>query len=489
MQQVEKKKRATRPRGRLWWLLAAAVLLALAWGGAALLKQKEQNEPDEPAHIKRSGSLAQRAPEDLLSLSVTRRGGESWTVVQDEDGTLHLEDETGWTVDESLGERMRDAAVNPVYEDILTEDAEDWKEAEADFGLTDPRVTAVITYRDGETLTLKIGNGAELDEQTVYYMTTGEDDRLYVVPGGLFDDLNAERAMLHPVRQPEILQALLDRITVYDADGTVRAEWQLQGSIESRTAQENWLVTVPFVYPADYDTMKNLRENAENLRLGIFEGEATEGRKQAVGLDGQGARIELHMVAGSTGTVSDEGVYDVQEHPETTVTLYLGGKKSDLADYVGFEDEVFSVNHFTLSVFTDTDPLSTASRYPVLMPLSSLDSLTVEKDGQTDEYCLIREQAGEGEDAETTIRVIKNGEEISYDAFSAAYDRLLVVTVSGKLPDGAEVGDMHTIYTFRTLDGGTHTVALSDFDAMHDAVTVDGHTLFYLIKNGMTPLP
>ena len=44
-------------------------------------------------------------------------------------------------------------------------------------------------------------------------------------------------------------------------------------------------------------------------------------------------------------------------------------------------------------------------------------------------------------------------------------------------------------YTFRTLSGGTHTVFLRSWDDMHDAVTVDGSTLFYLIIGGMTDLP
>ena len=37
--------------------------------------------------------------------------------------------------------------------------------------------------------------------------------------------------------------------------------------------------------------------------------------------------------------------------------------------------------------------------------------------------------------------------------------------------------------------GGTHVIELSDYDGMHDAVTLDGHTCFYLIKGGMTELP
>ena len=69
------------------------------------------------------------------------------------------------------------------------------------------------------------------------------------------------------------------------------------------------------------------------------------------------------------------------------------------------------------------------------------------------------------------------------------YPLLLTVTVSGKLPDGWEKKETHTKYTLHTVSGGTHVIELSDYDGMHDAVTLDGHTYFYLIKGGMTELP
>ena len=106
-------------------------------------------------------------------------------------------------------------------------------------------------------------------------------------------------------------------------------------------------------------------------------------------------------------------------------------------------------------------------------------------------YTLERKETAENAetDEDAGYRCMRNGEEISYDAFAAAWERLLTVTVSGKLPADYECGEAHTKYTFRTVSGGTHTVELSDYDGMHDAVTMDGHTLFYLIKGGMTELP
>ena len=129
-------------------------------------------------------------------------------------------------------------------------------------------------------------------------------------------------------------------------------------------------------------------------------------------------------------------------------------------------------------------PAETAARYIAPAPLNSLESMTIEKDGDTAAYTLERTGETDPDTAEEKIICRMNGEEISYDAFAAAYERLLTVTVSGQLPDGAVWKEAHTKYTFRTVSGGTYTVAFSAWDGMHDAVTLNGETLFYLIERG-----
>ena len=143
---------------------------------------------------------------------------------------------------------------------------------------------------------------------------------------------------------------------------------------------------------------------------------------------------------------------------------------------------------FTLSAFTEADPVNTVARYPVLTPLDSLESLTVEENGTVREYILSEKEKTE-EEEEQTRKCLLDGREIPWESFEAAYDRLLTVTFSGTLPENAQWNEAYKKYTFRTLSGGTHTVTLSDWDGIHDAVTVDGSTLFYLIRGGMTGLP
>ena len=84
------------------------------------------------------------------------------------------------------------------------------------------------------------------------------------------------------------------------------------------------------------------------------------------------------------------------------------------------------------------------------------------------------------------LAVTRDGEPVSAEAFEAAYSRLLLVTASGALPEGWTPAEApHSRWTYVTRTGVTHSIALSAFDAFHDAVTVDGQTLFYLVKGGL----
>ena len=496
MQKVERKKHGERRHGRVVGVLLCALLLAGCVIAAVLLTRKAEEKP-EPGRQPVSGAIVRRNREDLESITIKPRDGESWTAVRKEDGTLELvraENDEVWMVDETIADMLQDAAVNLTYEDVFTEHGEEWKPQADAFGLADPLITATFRYKDRTETTVRIGNSADPEENAAYYMAVDGDDRLYAVASGTVKDLSTEKTLLHPVPELQIHAALLDRITVRNGDGSVRTEWKLNGAVSDQDAAENWILTAPFTYPADYDAMKNLKDSAEKLRLGTYIGPAADESLTECGLKEPTAVLEMHLAKGSTGTVGAEGVYDVADWEERTKTLTLGKAKGEMVDYLLYEGKIYTISHFSVSTFTETEALSTAARYPVATPLNSLESVTVEAAGKEPvRYGLVRideEQQEDGtEKGEQNVRCLRNGEEIPYETFAAAYERMLTVTVSGKIPEGFVPQEAHTKYTFRTVSGGTHTVELSDFDGIHDAVKMDGYMLFYLIKDGMTELP
>ena len=483
MQSVERKQhRGGKPRR--WILLAAAiVLLAGSVAAAVLLSRKPEEIPKEESHW---GMLIDRQAEELVSVTVQQRGKEPWTLVRTVNGTLMPENDEGWTVAEQQDALLQESVTQLRYEEILTEDPAVYRDDLESFGLAEPVITVTARYTDGTVTVLHIGSDTGLEDGW-HYMTAEGDDRLYAVSSAVAEDLDVEYAVLRPVPKPEIYAALLDTMTVSDGEKAL-CEWRLQGQVTDRDAESNWAVTVPFRYPADGEAIQNLKKSAENLRLGVYTAPATPENMERYGFENPQRILVFHMAAGSTGTVGETGVYDVQDHEESTVTFSIGNAADELACYVLFGDEIYTVSTFTLSAFTEAVPMNTVAHYPVLTPLDSLESLTVEENGTVREYILSeKEKTEEGE--EQTRKCLLDGQEIPWESFEAAYDRLLTVTFSGTLPENAQWNEAYKKYTFRTLSGGTHTVILSDWDGIHDAVTVDGSTLFYLIRGGMTGLP
>ncbi|MGN0778918.1 MAG: DUF4340 domain-containing protein [Aristaeellaceae bacterium] len=491
MQPVEKKKPRTLAHGR-WWLLLAGVLL-LAGGVAACVLL---NQPDEPlpARVMTNGTLYTCQAEDVMHLGITLRSGDSWAMTRQEDGTFAVDGDSTYLIEEAQLNSLLSAVTAVTYEDILTEDASAYAENWADFGLETPRIVADITYRDGTAYTLRIGDAYALEDTGWCYMTIDGDERLYALDIGTADLLAVNKVSLHPVEQPTLHKARFDRITFTAADGTLTC-WALQGDIGT-DAEDRWMLTSPVAYPAEGEQMSNLCTNLSNLRLGAYVGQATSENLTQYGFDAPRFVIEVHMAEGSMGSTGVDGVYSVTDWPEETFTLTVGGEKSDAVDYVRVGEDIYLTSHYSLATFMNMDVTNTLTRYTVPVALGNLASLSITTDEGTQTYTITRtEQVQENNDliydADGNTVYDKtctlDGASVPYASFEAAYNNLLMVTVSGILPTGwTSEAPPHTVFTFTQYDGTTHTVALSSYDAFHDAVYLDGMAMFYLIRGGMT---
>lgn len=492
MLDVKKKKRSAARLGRGWFLACAVVLLAGVWYAYGLLDRSVE-AVEEHTHDT-SGTLASYEASQVARLGITLRTGDSWAAVQSVEGMLTLEDDPDYEVSASIATTLLEAVKTLSYQSVLSEDPAEYADRLADFGLDAPRLVVEVTYADGHRWVVRIGNAVSLDESNAYYMTVDGDDRLFALDKGSAEELMVERARLHPVIQPTLHKSRFDRITFADGQGNVLADWTLQGDIGGN-AQDRWLLTVPVRYPVEGEAMGNLQDNLENLRLGAYVGAATPENLTACGLDAPRLVLTVHQAAGSIGTTGTDGVYGVTDWPEDTFTLTIGGAKNDNVDYVQVGEHIYISSHFTLNVFMDMDPVSTLSRYTVPVALGNLHRLTIRQGDAERVYTVKRtEQVAENNELVTDsegnvvydVSCDLNGTEIPYASFESAYNELLKVTVSGYLPDGWTTAETpHTTYVFEAATGESYTLALVKFDAMHDAVLLDGSALFYLIKDGM----
>lgn len=480
MQEVERKKRKSRPwlRPALLGLsvLAAAVILWLA-----LTPGKEPAastaSPAAEAHADTRGLLAEHGTEEVASLRVTRADGSGWTATADGQGGLTVSDgnET-FPMRASLADFLLWDAATVQYTDVLAEDFAALGEPASAFGLDPADLTVEIAYTDGTGLTLRIGgdfSGAE----SFYYMTAEGDPRLLALDVSTAEDFGIGFRQLIDLEQLAIHAARIDRITLEDESGV--REWALEGSVTDPDAIDRWMLTEPFRYPADGEVIRNLKSNAANLYLSGYIGPATPERLAACGLDRPRAVLTVHMAAGTT--LSEDGSHTV-DWPEETVTVQVGAAENEAQDYVRVKDEVCLMNRFHL-LSLDAAPADTLARQPVLTSLSNLASLTWRTEAGETVWRVTRTETEEGEAVNTVTR---DGEEISWPVFRQRYEDMMRVSVADALPEGYVCAAPHTVWTFETVTGVTHTIALSDYDPSHDAVTVDGAAFFYMQKNALT---
>lgn len=492
MQTVRKKTR-TSGRSRLaLWLIAAIILLSVIIAAASVLQPQPTVEYAAP--LDQSIVLYEYSYPELVSVTI-RRGDEApWTAIPhiseafgEESVTIQGEDGFTLTWEESM--EFLVSAVCITAEEVLTDNPAEYAGHLADYGLENPRYEARIRYADGTDITLRVGDkGPDGDWR---YMLISGDDRLFAFSNGSVEGLFVNRDTLRKVSQPDLHKARIDRITLTQGDRV--SQWTLDGHITDADAADKWRITAPFTYPADAAAMEQLLTSAANLRLSAYVAPATEDNLRRYGFDAPRLAIELHQDAGTIAVNSADGAAQAVDFPESTVTFVIGGEKTDLVDYVRCGDGIFLSSHFSVGLFLDYDVESTMSRYPVLTALGNLAALSIREGETVTEYILRRTEkvaannqliTDEDGNPVCDVTVTRNGEPIDYAAFEAAYNALALVSVSGRLPSPAGLPAPHTECTFTDVDGTVHTVSLATFDVLHDAVIVDGHAAFYLIKGG-----
>ncbi|MCH5287549.1 MAG: DUF4340 domain-containing protein [Christensenellaceae bacterium] len=491
MQNVRRRQSRPKRHGRLFLLLAAVALLLLT---AAILWLGRREEPQPtPGRESTAQVLMTHEADEVEHVAVTLRNGEGWTVLQTGPGALTMADDPDFEIDAGYAALILGAARTVSCAEVLTDDPALYLDDLASFGLDAPRLIADIAYADGTAVTFRVGDALSSDDASLLYMTVDGDNRLFAVERGNIDDLTIDRALLRKVTQPVLHAARFDRVTLAGPDGLI-GEWALEGSIGNADAVDRWRLVAPVNYPADANAMSSLRESLATLRLGAYVGPATEENLTACGFDEPRLVISIHQAGGSIGTTSATGEYSLTDWPESSFTLTVGGPKSEDVDYVLYEDYIYISSHYLLAAFMEKNPADTLSRYITPTALGNLARLTVKTDGGTDEYIITRtEQVAENNELVTDLNgsvvfdyaCTFNGEAIDYAAFEASYSQLIVITVSGVLPAGWSANEEpHTVYTFHDVSGDTHTVAFITFDALHDAVVIDGEAAFYLIKGG-----
>lgn len=487
MQAPPRKKPVPRRGGRLLLLLCLLAAVCLGGGGLYLILREPAIPPAQPA-ASTARQLISREAAALAAVTVTLPEGETYTLTP-ENGQLIYQAETPFAVDETLAAEILTACTQLSALATLAETPAEYGGDLSVFGLDPPQCSVAVTYTDGSSLTYHIGDRLALE--TGYYFRLEGEDALYRVHDDLLNTFKVDAGVLYPVEQLRLQQTLTDRVTLCDGRGEVLHAFEKQGD-------GSFIMTMPARYPVHDEAMANILRTLGSFTLGAYLGPDTPENRAAQGLDEPQYQLVIHEAAGSAMTTTADGAAQSVPRAPRETTLILWPMEEDAASgRCAVNGGIYTFLKLSLAFVYDMDLTEDLLlRQPANLSLGELASLTVENAGGRTVYTLTHtprltedgqpETDSDGNPTYDTA-VTANGENMNAAAFAARLESLNSVSVSGRLPEGFTPAEAVTdTLTFTMLSGLTRTVTLAPYDALHNAVGIDGVYLFYLIRGGLT---
>ncbi len=487
---LKKKRKVPRPRRVL-----SLALLAVALAAGAVFFYAASRSPGKIPLVPSSSTrrtLVSRNAGEVSRIAVSRQAGEGF-VLLGENGHLSVQGWPEFVMDADKEQELLVACAILNAEDTVSQSREEWEPHKAEFGLNPPAVTVEVDYADGKRAVFSLG--AKAPHNNLNYFTLEDDPGLYLATADLIDLFDQDLTVFHHVNQIVIHHQRIDRITIENGSGTLEAAWELNTDITSPDALSAWRMTVPYNYPCDADAMDTLTSAMEKLHLGRFVSKADDEAREKYGFNPPRRVITVHQAPGQIASIGDTGAYEITPYPESTLTLTIGTAEDDFVNYVEVGGTIYLVSSISQPLLNNLVPVSTLLRQPAAISLESIQSVLVEKGGEQNTYTLLRVEKllpnnelatdEEGNVLKDTF-VDLNGQRSSFEKFEASVTAMQAVTVSGRLPEGfvsQEQPYAKIVFTF--VDGRTRTLELAAFDALHDALGVDGTYLYYLPKGAL----
>ena len=477
LQRVPKKKagKAVR-RGRLLLLLLA---VAAALGAGAYFLRPQAVVPALPEDAE-TVYLLHRPAEEIAAVAIAPREGAAYPLVRTGDG-LRLLGQEDQPLRDWLAEDLLNVLPALIAEDIVADTTvhaafgSNW----SDFGLEPPAVTVTVTYLDGEKIQLSFGDVTPGEAPTRYCRRAG-DPLVYTVMTEEAQVFFYEMAYWRAFDQPRLDASLLDRIDV-SGDVTFGAYYTPSG----------WQMDAPLSYPLDTARTDALLQKISAMAFEALLGEESALDLSLYGLDPPALTAPLTQAPTLLIGQDEAGQTVSQPVPQKKYTLKLGAETGKSGVYLAWEGRVFKASNFLLRFWKELDAASLLLKSPVNLLVNDLsfvalacgdvsaayevrmvESLLPNNQIATDEYgntlydCAVR-RAGEQEDMDA-------------EQFLDWYVRLSSLSAAGELPAGfVPSGEPRAVITLQS-PSLTRTVALFPYDALHDAISVDGVALYYV---------
>ena len=474
------KKKARRPlRGRMVLALLLCAC-AVVGGGVVLVRSLPHGlpVPEERETI----MLLARPAEEIASVVIAPRDSAAYPLLRKEDGFVLQGREEAPLRASVMEEITLSLGKVPAEALVLTGLNPTQGLTKAAFGLEPPQARISITYQDGETKELLLGDLAPDEERPQRYCMVAGDEALYTMLEADSTVFFHEMEYLLDFDQPSIDTSLLDRIEV--TGGVV---WQADYT------PSGWQMEQPFRYPLSLQRMESLLGRVGSMGFEALLGDEDSVDLAALGLDSPEVTVKLTQAATVISGETEEGQQVSFPVDERVYLLKLGRDTGKSGVYLSWEGQVFKASNFLLGFWKTLNPRDLVLLNPVNLPVYDLDTVRLSTPGIDEAYHVrMVESIAENNRIATdeygqtlydmAVRRADESEDMNAEAFAAWYTMLASLSGDGTLPEGFALSGESRATVTLTNSHLTRTVSFYPYDALHDAIAVDGVALFYIQK-------
>ena len=477
MQKVPRIKKRQPLKGRTV-LLILLCCAALAGGGLYFIRSLPVALP--PVTDSETVLLLSRPKEDIAAIAIAPRDEVAYPLVRQGDTFVLLGQEEAALRSDILDDLLISLSELPAETTVLPSFSEAQGLLLPAFGLDPAQARITVTYTDGEKKELRIGDMAPNEETPQRYCMVSGSDALYTILEADSAPLLRDMASLRDFAQPALDGSLLDRIEI-----TGQVEWTLHYT------PSGWQMDAPFSYPLSTLRTDALLNKIESMGFAACLGKAEKLNLQDYGLDAPALTISLTQAATVITGETTAGEQVSVPMPETVYTLRIGNETGKSGVYVQWQDQVFTASNFLLGFWKELTPLDYLLQTPVNLLVNDLNEVRFTRNGDTHAYQVrMVEQITENNQIavdeygrvlyDCAVKRAGENQDMDAEAFLAWYTRLASLTGDGKLPDGWTPSGESRAEIILINDHLTRVITLWPYDALHDAIAVDGVALYYI---------
>ena len=489
---TDKSGKPAKKRNLLLSLIGLCVLLAAAIG-VYFITQSMQPAADETAdtasdYTPTTVKLVEKQRSNVASVTLTDAEGNSFTIVNntqyDESGNkiepaegekaYEIEGLEAFDLDQTKADSIIGYAANLTATKMVTESAEDLSE----FGLSNPRGTVTMNYKDGTSSTWCIGDQAPTSTAS-YFMEKGKK-AVFLLYASAINNMLSTRNALHVVAMPYTIDSTTVFGMTIEAQGKDTIEVRmLEGDDQFSSYSISSLRLVqPIYYAANSDRTNEFFTGASALTISSYAGELDE--LTDTGLEDGGARIrvttETHVTTDS-GTEIQKYVYRIGNFASAD-TVYVQIDDTN-AVYLTDSSNVAFLDNASIGYLVD--------QFSNLVNITKVDRIEITMGDESWDIG-IEHITKEGETRATEVFTY-NGKPAEDKIFRKLYQELIGLLNSKICDDYDYTAEPYmTVKYTLNVDPGELVVEYMDYDQDYLAVHRDGLSLFLIKRDKIDAL-